>query len=92
MKLYCNQIIVNLDQWLRRWPLKDIYMYYLELCWPFSSVEQNHLCNFIRRHHKEHFFEIILNLDKWFWRCCLKLFIIWSSGGPFVWQSLRLAE
>ena len=38
------------------------------------------MCNFVRRHHKEQFCEIILNLDKWFRRCCLKIFLIWSSG------------
>ena len=29
------------------------------------SAEQNHLCNFGRGHHGEHFCEIILNLDQW---------------------------
>ena len=24
-----------------------------------------HLCNFDRRHHEEHFCEIILNIDQW---------------------------
>ena len=43
---------------------------YLELCWPFCSGEQNHLYNFGRGHHEEYFFEIILNLDQWFRRCC----------------------
>ena len=38
-----------------------------------------------RRHHEELFCEIILNLDKWFWRNChLKVFLIWSSGSLFV--------
>ena len=37
------------------------------------------------RHHKEQFCEIILNLDQWFKRSCrLKIFLIWTSGGPFV--------
>ena len=31
---------------------------YLELCWPFCSAKQNHLCNFGRGHHEEHFFEL----------------------------------
>ena len=35
---------------------KDIS--YLELWWPFSSVEQNHLCNFGRVHHEGQFCEI----------------------------------
>ena len=47
---------------------KDIS--YLELWRPFCSGELNHLCYFGRRHYKEQFFEIILNLDQWFWRCC----------------------
>ena len=52
------------------------------------SVERNHLCNFGRRHHEEQFCDIILNLDQWFRRRCrLKIFLIWSSGSPFVLQS-----
>ena len=35
-----------------------------------SLVEQNNLCNFGRGHYKEYFFEIILDLDKWFKRRC----------------------
>ena len=50
---------------------------------PSCSVEQNHLCNFEIGHHGEHSCEVICNLDPWFRRCCLKIFLIWSSGGPF---------
>ena len=32
--------------------------------------------NFGRRHHEEHFCEIILNLNRWFSRCHLKTFLI----------------
>ena len=61
---------------------------YLELWQPVWSVEQNHLCNFGRRHHEEQFCEIILNLGQWFRRrCCLKIFFIWSSGSLFVQRS-----
>ena len=60
---------------------------YLELWQPFCSVEQNYLCNFSRRHHEEQLCEIILNLDQWYRRCCLKIFLISSSGSPFVQQS-----
>ena len=36
-------------------------------------MEQNQLCNYARGHYEEHFFEMILNLDRWFKRkCCLK--------------------
>ena len=67
-------------------PFKDIS--YLELWRPFCSVEQNHLCNFDRRHQEEQFCEIILNLDQGFKRrCYLKIFLIWSSCGPFVQRS-----
>ena len=31
--------------------------------------------------------EIILILDQWFRRCLFKIFLIWSSGGPFVQRS-----
>ena len=62
---------------------KDIS--YLELLRPFCSAERNHSCNFGRRNHEELFYEIILNLDQLFKRSCrLKIFLIWSSGGPFV--------
>ena len=58
---------------------------YLELWQPFCSAEPNHLCNFGRRHHEEQFCEIILNLDQWLRRRgCLMIFLIWSSGSPFV--------
>ena len=50
----------------------------------FSGVEP-FLCSFGRRHYEEHFCEIILTSDQWFWRrCCLKIFLIFSSGGPFL--------
>ena len=35
-------------------------------------------------HCQVQFCEIILNLDKRFRRCLLKIFVISSSGGPFV--------
>ena len=50
-------------------PFKDIS--YLELWHPLCSVEQNHSCNFDTKHHKEKFFDIILNLNHWFRRRCL---------------------
>ena len=45
---------------------KDIS--FLELRQPFSSQEQNHLCNFGRGYYEEQFCKIILNLDQWFRR------------------------
>ena len=64
------------------------YIAYLDLWLPLCSAEWNHLCNFDRRHHGEQLCEIILNFDQWFSRRChLKIFPIWSSGGPFVQQS-----
>ena len=54
-------------------PLKDIS--YLELWQPLCSVEWNSVCNFGRRHHKAQFSEIVLNLDQWFRRCRLKVFL-----------------
>ena len=68
---------------------KDIS--HLELWRPFSSVEQNHLCYFGRRYFEEQLFEIILNLDQLFIRrYCLKIFLIWSSGGPLVQRSVTI--
>ena len=60
------------------------YISYLELWLPFCSLEWNHLCNFGKRDYEEQLCEIILNLDQWFRRCHLKIFLIWSSSGPFV--------
>ena len=34
-------------------------------------------------HHEEHFYEINLNLDMWFRRCRLKIFLIKGSVGLF---------
>ena len=36
---------------------------YLELWRPFYSVEQNHLCNFIKWHYEEQFCEIIFKFE-----------------------------
>ena len=54
---------------------------YSELWQPF---EQTRLCNSDRRHPEEQFWEVILNLDQWFRRCRLKIFLIESSGGSSV--------
>ena len=43
---------------------------YLELWQPFSSAENNQLCNFGRGYYEEQFCEIILNLGQWFRRRC----------------------
>ena len=68
---------------------KDIS--YIELWQTLCSVDWNHLCDLGRRLHEEQSCEIILNLDQWFRRkCCLKLFLIWSSGGPFVQWSVTI--
>ena len=48
---------------------------YLELWQPFCSAERNHLCNLGREYYEEQLCEIILNLDQWFRRCCLKDFL-----------------
>ena len=57
---------------------------YLELWRPFCYAERNHLCIFCRGYQEEQFCEIILNLDQCFRRRCVKkIFLIWSSGGPY---------
>ena len=53
---------------------KDIS--YLEICHPFFSSKQNHLCNFGRGHYKEQFCEFISNLGQWIRRLgLLKYFL-----------------
>ena len=45
------------------------------------------LDNLSRWHNKKHFCEIILNLDRWFKiRCCLRIFLIYSSSSHLVRQ------
>ena len=61
---------------------KDISQ--LKLWRPFWSVEQNHLCHFGREHYEKQFYETILDLDQWFRRSCLKLFLITRAlAAPF---------
>ena len=67
---------------------KDIF--YLELLQHLCSVDWNHLCKFGRRRHEQSC-EIILNLDQRIRRkCCLKVFLILSSGSPFVQPSITI--
>ena len=68
---------------------KDIS--YPELLQPLCSVDWNLLCNIGRRHPEEQPCEMSLNLDQWFRRkCCLKVFLIWSSSSPFIQRSLTI--
>ena len=65
---------------------KDIS--YLEFRRPFCYAELDHLCNFGRGYQEEQFCEIILNLDQCFRRRCVsKIYLIWSSGSPYVQRS-----
>ena len=78
-------------------PFKDIS--YLELLWPFCSVEWNHLSNFGKEHNEEEFCEIILNLDQCFRRNIIKSDVLsrdlaaplFPGAEPFV-QSWILVE
>ena len=46
------------------------------------------MCNFGRGYQEEQLSEIILNLDQCFRRrCVLKIYLVWSSGGPYVQRS-----
>ena len=41
------------------------------------------MCNYLRGLYEDHFCEIILKMDQWFGsKCCLKIFLIKSSGSP----------
>ena len=73
----------------REMSFKDIS--YLELSQLLWSADQSHLCNFGRRYYEIQFCEIIMNLDQWFRRkSCLKVFLIWISGSPFVRRSVTI--
>ena len=49
---------------------------------------RNHSCNFGRGNNEEHFCEIIFNLNQWFWRFLLKVFLsgalLFGRAEPFV--------
>ena len=60
--------------------LKDIH--YLQRWGPAEP-----LCNFGRWQFGGHICEVILNLDQWFRRCRLKMFLIYSFGDLLVQQS-----
>ena len=60
---------------------KDIS--YPELWQPLYPAERKHLCNFDTGYHEEHFYYYFFNLDQWF-ICRLQIFLIYSSGDPFV--------
>ena len=49
------------------------------------------MCSFDREYYEDQFGEIFLNMDQWF-RCLSKIFLICSSGGPFVQWSLIICE
>ena len=51
------EIILNLDQWLRRKYCSKIFL--IDSLVDFFSVEWNHLCNFGRGCYEEQFCEII---------------------------------
>ena len=44
--------------------LKNLKIFLFLVLMPWCSTELNILINFGRRHHEEHFFEIIFNLDQ----------------------------
>ena len=57
VKLFEFGPVVQEDMWLNG-------ISYLELWRPLCSAEQNLLCNYGSGHYKEHFCEIVLNLEK----------------------------
>ena len=57
-----NYMYFEFEPVVQEMSFKDIS--YLGLCRPLCLAEPNHLSNFGRGHHKEHFCEIILNLDQ----------------------------
>ena len=84
-----SEIILNLNQWLRR---RHVFKRFLIWSSGDHFVKRNYLCNFGRRHHEEQFCDIILNLGQWFRRRCrLKDFLsgalaalLFSGAEPFM--------
>ena len=71
-------------------PVVQEEMLFKDLWQHLCSVDWNHLCNIGRRHHEKQSSEIIVNVDQWFRKCRLKVILIWSSGSPFVQQSVTI--
>ena len=62
---------------------KDIFLVWSSAALLLSGAKP--FVQFSRGYYEEQFHEIIFNLDKSFRRrCILKIFLIWSSGDPFV--------
>ena len=80
------EIILNLGQWFRsRCCLKDFLSGALAK-FLFGGAEP--FIQFWKRASWGTFmWSYVKNLDQWFRRCCLKTFLIWSSGGPFIMRS-----
>ena len=75
------EFISNLGQLFRRCRLKNFLSGVLVAP---CSMEQNLKCK-LERGHNEHSCADISNLDQLFRRrCCLKIFLICSTGAPFV--------
>ena len=57
------EIILILDQWLRRRCHFEIFLIFI---WqPSYSRDRKNLSNFRTGHYQEHSYEIILNFDQW---------------------------
>ena len=64
---------------------KDFFFYFW-IWWPFSSVEQNRLCNFGREHYGKHSIKTIFQFGPAVQGDHLKI-LFFSSGGHFVCRS-----
>ena len=74
------KLSLNLDQWLTE-EISFTDISYLQLWQSVCSEEQNHLYNYATGQYE--ICEIVLNLDEWFRRRCLKIFLIYTYGGPY---------
>ena len=85
------EFTLNFGYWFRSCRLKDFLSGALAALL-FSGAKP--FMQFEWRYHGEHSCEVIWSLDQWFRRRChLKIFLIWSSGGPFVqWSGTILVE
>ena len=80
------EIIYDLNQL----SFKDINN--LELCWHFCSAERNYLWNFGRGYQQTFLIIIFFSVSLYVKvpqvlkkkKCCLKIFLMWSCGSPFI--------
>ena len=79
------EIILNFCQWLRKRCHLMLFLFLAQGAILLRGADW--FVQFLVEYYEEHFCEISFNFGPWLRRCLLKIFLFFSSGGHFVWQS-----